>query len=140
MPALDEASCIAEVVSSVPVEEFSARGIDTEILVVDNGSGDGTGEIARNAGARVVCEPRRGYGYAYLKGFSEAKGSIICTLDADGTYPARMLPSLVEKLTKEDLDFISTNRFHLDCRLRRLIMEDSGSAGDVSLPVAHSQA
>ena len=111
MPALNEAACIVDVISSMPVGEFSAKGIDTEILVVDNGSVDGTGELARNAGARVVCEPRRGYGHAYLLGFKEAKGDIICTLDADGTYPVDMLPELAEKLLNENLDFISTNRF-----------------------------
>jgi glycosyltransferase involved in cell wall biosynthesis len=111
MPALNEADCIADVISSVPVEEFSLNGIGIEILVVDNGSVDGTGEIARNAGARVISESRRGYGYAYLMGFREAKGNIICTLDADGTYPTHLLPEFVGKLVSENLDFISTNRF-----------------------------
>ena len=111
MPALNEAGCIKDMVSSVPVEAFSAKGIDTEILVVDNGSVDGTGELARDAGANVICELRRGYGYAYLLGFNEAKGDIICTLDADGTYPVDMLPELVGMLLEENLDFINTNRF-----------------------------
>jgi len=111
MPALNEAACISDMVSSVPVAKFSLRGIDIEILVVDNGSDDNTGELAKNAGARVVLEPRIGYGYAYLKGFREAKGDIICTLDADGTYPVQLLPEFVEKLVDEDLEFISTNRF-----------------------------
>lgn len=111
MPALNEAGYIADIVSSIPVAEFAARGFETEILVVDNGSMDGTGELARKAGARVICEPRRGYGHAYLLGFKEAKGSIICTLDADGTYPAYILPEMVENLLQEDLEFISTNRF-----------------------------
>ena len=74
---------------------------------------DGTAELARRAGARVICEPRRGYGLAYLLGFKEAKGDIICTLDADGTYPASILPEMVDRLLQEDLDFISTNRFSL---------------------------
>jgi len=111
MPALNEAGCIADMVSSIPVENFAARGFDTEILVVDNGSRDGTAEVARKAGARVVSEPRRGYGYAYRLGFKEANGSIICTLDADGSYPASILPEIVDNLLREDLDFISTNRF-----------------------------
>ena len=74
MPALNEAGCIADLVLSIPIEEFASRGFETEILVVDNGSVDGTGELARNAGARVVCEPRRGYGYAYLPGIQGGKG------------------------------------------------------------------
>jgi len=134
MPALDEASCIADVVSSVPVDEFLARGIDTEVLVVDNGSVDGTGEIAKNAGARVVCEPRRGYGYAYLKGFCEARGGIICTLDADNTYPVHMLPELVEKLTRENLDFISTDRFMY---MHNGVMSRTNRFGNAILSIAN---
>lgn len=113
MPALNEAGCIRDVVSSIPVEEFAARGFETEILVVDSQSADGTAELARRAGARVVCEPHRGYGLAYLSGFREAKGDIICTLDADGTYPAYILPEMVDRLLQEELDFITTNRFSL---------------------------
>ena len=113
MPALDEATCITSVVSSIPVGMFASRGFDIEILVVDNGSKDGTGPLARKAGARVVHEPRRGYGQSYLRGFKEAKGDIICTMDADDTYPASVLPDIVEKLIREDLDFINTDRFTL---------------------------
>ena len=111
MPALDEAENIESVVRGVPVDRLAALGYETEILVVDNGSADGTGELARKAGAQVVNEPRRGYGRAYLKGFAEASGSIICTMDADGTYPAEMLPELVAMLPEEGLDFINTDRF-----------------------------
>jgi glycosyltransferase involved in cell wall biosynthesis len=71
---------------------------------------DGTGELAEKAGATVVLEPRRGYGFAYQRGFKEAKGAIICTLDADQTYPADRLPFMVNKLVEEDLEFINTNR------------------------------
>ena len=111
MPALDEAENIESVVRGVPVDRLAALGYETEILVVDNGSADGTDELARKAGAQVVSEPRRGYGRAYLKGFAEASGSIICTMDADGTYPAEMLPELVAMLPEEGLDFINTDRF-----------------------------
>ena len=111
MPALDEALCIQDAVGDVPVEGFKALGFDSEIIVVDNGSVDGTANLARESGARVVIEPRRGYGYAYMRGFKEAEGEVICTLDADGTYPAEVLTEMVSKLLKENLAFISTDRF-----------------------------
>jgi len=111
MPALNEAECIEDAVCSIPVKEFTKRGFETEILVVDNGSEDNTPELAESVNARVIREPRRGYGNAYRKGFQEARGSIICTLDADCSYPANDLPGMVEKLSQEGLDFISTNRF-----------------------------
>jgi len=111
MPALDEAAFIEGAISAIPRAELASRGYDTEILVVDNGSVDGTGELAKKAGAKVVVEVRRGYGFAYQKGFQEAKGHIICTLDADQTYPADALPFMVKKMVDEDLEFINTNRF-----------------------------
>ena len=65
IPALDEAQSIARVVEGLRAQALLASG---EIIVVDNGSTDGTGEIARRAGSRVVREERRGYGYACLAG------------------------------------------------------------------------
>ena len=81
-----------------------------EILVIDTNSKDRTREIAREKGARVVEEPRRGYGRAYKTGFEKASGEIIATLDADCTYPAEDIPRLSDQLFAEELDFITTNR------------------------------
>lgn len=111
MPALNEAKAIPSVIKSIPLDKFTHMGFDVEILVIDNGSLDGTRELALEAGARVVFEPRQGYGYAYVKGFKEARGSIICTLDADGSYPTEVLPHMVDRLINNDLDFINTDRF-----------------------------
>jgi len=113
VPALNEAVTIAQTVRSIPRLELASRGFDTEVVVVDNGSDDGTAHIAARAGARVVVEPARGYGLAYRRGFREASGDIICTMDADLTYPADMLPELVDRLVHDDLDFINTDRFAL---------------------------
>jgi Glycosyl transferase family 2 len=66
--------------------------------VIDNGSTDLSGEIAAAAGARVVEEPRRGYGNAYLAGFAAANGRHIVMLDADLTYDAGELPRFVQAL------------------------------------------
>lgn len=82
-----------------------------EMLVVDTDSKDLTRDIAKGHGAVVIEEPRRGYGRAYKTGFEHATGDIIATLDADLTYPASDIPSLADKLEKDGLDFITTDRF-----------------------------
>jgi glycosyltransferase involved in cell wall biosynthesis len=69
-----------------------------EVVVVDNGSTDGSGGLAEAAGARVIEEPRRGYGSAYLAGLAAARGEYIVMLDADLTYDAAELPRFVEAL------------------------------------------
>jgi glycosyltransferase involved in cell wall biosynthesis len=111
MPALNEAAAIEETIASIPVDEFRTRGYEAEIIVVDNGSVDQTSEIATRAGARVISEPKLGYGNAYRRGFAEARGAVICTMDADQTYPAEVMPELVSRLFDDELDFINTNRF-----------------------------
>ena len=73
-------------------------GIPGEVVVADNGSEDGSAELADAAGARVVHEPRRGYGSAYLAGFAAARGEYIVMGDADLTYDFAEIPRFVEKL------------------------------------------
>lgn len=111
IPALNEEEGIGETIQSIPRHELEGMGYGVQILVVDNGSEDKTGELARQAGAEVVFEPRRGYGRAYKTGFANAKGEIIATADADLTYPVEEIPGFVKLLEDEKLDFITTNRF-----------------------------
>jgi hypothetical protein len=73
-------------------------GIAGEVIVSDNASEDGSAELAAAAGARVVHEPRRGYGSAYLAGFGAARGAYVVMLDADLTYPFEDIPRFVEQL------------------------------------------
>jgi len=82
-----------------------------EVLVVDNASTDRTGEVARELGARVVPEPRKGYGRAYKTGFEAARGDIVVTMDGDGTYPPKSIEYLLYVLLQERLDFITARRF-----------------------------
>jgi glycosyltransferase involved in cell wall biosynthesis len=77
------------------LEEF---GIDGEVVVADNASEDRSAELAAAAGARVVHEPRRGYGSAYLAGFAASRGRYIIMADADLTYDFREIPRFVEHL------------------------------------------
>lgn len=86
--------------------------MDHEIIVVDTDSTDATVQIAQSKGARIVAEPRRGYGRAYKTGFAEAKGEFVATLDADLTYPADRIPEFVG-LLKKGADFVSGDRLSL---------------------------
>ena len=97
IPCLDEAESIQECVRAARAA-IDDGGYEGEVIVVDNGSTDGSGELATAAGARVVDEPRRGYGNAYLAGLAAARGEYLVMLDADLTYDAAELPHFVEAL------------------------------------------
>jgi hypothetical protein len=77
---------------------LDAHGLDGEVVVADNASEDRSAELAAAAGARVVSEPRRGYGSAYLAGLSVARGRYIVMADADLTYDWAEIPRFVEEL------------------------------------------
>jgi glycosyltransferase involved in cell wall biosynthesis len=97
IPCLNEAENIEQCVrrSQAALDE---SGIAGEVIVADNASEDGSAELAAAAGARVVHEPRRGYGSAYLAGFGAARGAYVVMLDADMTYPFHDIPRFVEEL------------------------------------------
>src|SRR5947207_6282715 len=97
IPCLNEAETIAECVT-LSRGVLDKSGYDGEVIVVDNGSTDGSGDLARAAGAIVVDEPRRGYGSAYLAGLEVATGDYIVMVDADLTYDFREIPRFVEQL------------------------------------------
>ena len=108
IPTMNEEASIGVVIDEVR-KALASRSF--EILVIDTDSKDRTREIAREKGAIVVDEPRRGYGRAYKTGFEKASGEFVVTLDADMTYPAEDIPELLETLERKQLDFITTNRF-----------------------------
>lgn len=95
---------IEKIKQSVPPE------ILQEIIVVDNNSTDRSAQIAQKAGAQVIQEKKQGYGAALKAGFKKAQGQLIATLDADGQYPAELIPEIINYLIKNNLDFISCNR------------------------------
>jgi len=97
IPCLNEAENIALCVNSAraALEDSGLRG---EVIVVDNASEDGSGSLAQAAGARVVLEPRRGYGNAYLAGFAAARGRYIVMADADLTYDFGEIPRFIAAL------------------------------------------
>jgi glycosyltransferase involved in cell wall biosynthesis len=110
IPALNEEKAIGRVLTQAPVQKLEQQGYSVEFLVVDNGSSDKTGEIARSLGARVILEPKRGYGNAYKAGFAHADGDWIVTGDADMTYPFDMILEFLQQGERENVDFITTNR------------------------------
>ena len=97
IPCLNEAASIEECVRRAR-EALEAANMPGEVVVADNGSEDGSDRLAAEAGARVVHEPRRGYGSAYLAGFSAARGRYIVMADADLTYDFGEIPRFVEGL------------------------------------------
>ena len=108
IPCLDEAETIVECVTSAR-SVLDENQFEGEVIVVDNGSTDGSGELARAAGAVVVDEPRRGYGSAYLAGLAAAKGDYIVMIDADLTYDFREIPSFVMEL-EDGAELVVGNR------------------------------
>jgi glycosyltransferase involved in cell wall biosynthesis len=97
MPCLNESetllACIEEAATAI-----SRLGVSAEILVADNGSTDGSQEIARQAGARTVDVPEKGYGNALIGGIKAAKGKYIIMGDADQSYDFGELPLFLSKL------------------------------------------
>ena len=97
IPCLNEAENIEQCVRTA-LGVLHEAGIDGEVVVADNASEDRSAELAAAAGARVVHEPRRGYGSAYLAGFSAARGRYIVMADADLTYDFGEIPRFVAAL------------------------------------------
>ena len=97
IPCLNEAENIEECVR-LAFEALQTGGLSGEVVVVDNGSEDASAEIAEAAGARVIPEPRRGYGNAYLTGFENARGDYLVMIDADLTYDFAEIPRFIQEL------------------------------------------
>jgi glycosyltransferase involved in cell wall biosynthesis len=97
IPCLNEESNIETCVRRA-LDVMSEHEIDGEVVVADNASDDRSAELAAAAGARVITEPRRGYGSAYLAGFAAAQGRYIVMADADLTYDFGEIPRFVEHL------------------------------------------
>jgi glycosyltransferase involved in cell wall biosynthesis len=108
IPCLNEAGTIGECIRRAR-HALDLSGLAGEIVVVDNGSDDGSGAIADSAGARVVREAERGYGSAYLAGFAASRGSYIVMADADLTYDFNEIPRFVSEL-EDGADLVIGNR------------------------------
>lgn len=104
IPALDEEQAVARVIADIPA------WVD-RIVVADNGSRDRTGDVARLAGAKVVREPRRGYGNACLAGLAAQRDAdIVVFLDADYSDHAEDMAELVDPIAGGDCDMVIGSR------------------------------
>ncbi len=108
-PCLNEEATVGSSIAKAR-RALEEAGLDGEIVVCDNGSTDNSCRIAREAGARVVHEPRQGYGYALRRGIEEAQGQYIVIADADDTYDLGALPRFLEPL-RQGYQFVVGDRF-----------------------------
>jgi len=104
IPALNEAECLGPLLADVP------GSLIDQLIVVDNGSTDSTSQVAGKAGAIVVEEPRRGYGFACAAGAAFAKGDVLVFMDGDGSFVPGELPSLLEPLAMNEADLVLGSR------------------------------
>lgn len=106
IPALNEEESVGQVVAEVP------RDLVNEVIVVDNGSTDHTAAAAQAAGARVVREERRGYGYACAAGVASAGGrfDVLVFMDGDGSDDAAQTGAVVAPIRDQDADLVLGSR------------------------------
>lgn len=109
MPCLNESETLGQCISKANLW-IQNSGLDAEVLIADNGSTDGSQDIAVSLGARVVAVPQRGYGAALFHGAMAAKGEWIIMGDSDDSYDFSRLDVFVEKL-REGYDLVMGNRF-----------------------------
>lgn len=102
LPALDEAEALPRVLRNLPA--------GYRAIVVDNGSTDGTADVARAHGALVVDQPVRGFGAACWAGLQAATADIVCFMDADASFDAAELPLVVDPVTAGQADLVLGSR------------------------------
>ena len=110
MPCLNEEAAIGACIEKIR-RTFDQAGLDGEIVVCDNGSTDRSVAIAEAMGARVVHQPERGYGNAYLKGFDSARGRYLVMGDADDTYDFTLIPEFLKPLREGGNAFVTGSRY-----------------------------
>src|SRR5215469_951013 len=109
MPCLNEAETVATCVKKA-VGFLERTGISGEVVVADNGSTDGSQELARSAGARVVDVAEKGYGNALMSGIVAAHGEYVIMGDSDDSYDFTNLMPFIEEL-RNGADLVMGNRF-----------------------------
>jgi glycosyltransferase involved in cell wall biosynthesis len=114
IPAYNEAPRIGAVISRT--QQYTP-----DIVVIDDGSTDNTGQQARTLGATVLYQPHTGYVQALRTGFNKAQGSIIITMDADGEHDPSYIPSLIAPLREGRADLVLGTRSQIPSVSERII-------------------
>src|SRR3954453_2817908 len=109
MPCLNEAETVGICVRKA-IGFFEEHGVDGEVVIADNGSTDGSQQLARDAGARVVPVTDKGYGNALMGGIRAARGRYVAMGDADDSYDFTGLMPFLEQL-RDGADLVMGNRF-----------------------------
>ncbi len=109
MPCLNEVLTVESCVL-MAMNSMIDNGISGEVVIADNGSSDGSQQLAEQAGARVVRIDRKGYGSALLGGIASARGKYVIMGDADESYDFSHIPRFVKKL-REGHELVMGNRF-----------------------------
>ena len=109
MPCLNEAQTIEGCIAAA-VRAIEENGLSAEVIVADNGSTDGSQEMSRRAGARVVEVKEKGYGAALMGGIAAARGKYLIMGDSDLSYDFGESMKFVEKL-RQGYDLVMGNRF-----------------------------
>jgi glycosyltransferase involved in cell wall biosynthesis len=104
IPAINEEHSLAHVLAAIPSNQVS------EVILVDGGSTDNTVSVAKRNGARVIIEPRRGYGWACATGAQQASSEVLVFLDADGADDPTQIPELTAPLRTENADLVLGSR------------------------------
>lgn len=114
VPAKDEEAAIGDTLRSLPLATLQALGYQTEVIVLDGHSRDGTTTIARSWGAAVMPDRGHGKGSALREARSSFRGQFVVMLDADGTYAPDAIPRVLDLLSSGNADVVMGDRELLD--------------------------
>ena len=146
IPAYNECLVVGPVIEALSDDLKPLKDWPFEIIVVDDGSSDGTGDIAEETGARVIRhKSNRRYGAALKTGIRAARYGVICITDADGTYPNGRIPDLLERLNESDSSMVVGARTGADVAIpflrravKRVIVNMAGLVVNQRIPDLNS--